>query len=479
MARNVNAVWIILLLSGATLADAPDFNSIPQGSPQLRDKIRKEKLAYNRSKTLDLYEKFGDKNPRWNDDARKCLEHYAMLLVHPQQKFELELCWKYATMAVESGCTDPLVKYMEVRYSLQNDAKLGGPAKFSAAMEKIAKAMAASHYSPAHKARSLLYSRVNIVEPANSASRAAFSSIIDKCIEYLHEVATGPQPYDQAAAYNLARDLLSPYAKISTDRKVVYDRISKALEAAVPSKRPGLAFKGYFYIDYAWDARGSGPASSVTAQGQKDFAERLNIAQKALEQAWDLSPHEPDPLSGIIADRMMTVELGQGIGRERMELWFQRAMKADPDNAAACTTKMNYLEPKWYGSNQLMYSFGNACFSTNNWDADLPFLLLNACDRIAAHLDEQTKSSFYKTPQIARRIKATITAHLKHYPEDHFTRTAFISYLLKTGDVLEARRQFDRLGDNYSRRAMSPASHLATRQALEKLERESKKTDTR
>ena len=41
-----------------------------------------------------------------------------------------------------------------------------------------------------------------------------------------------------------------------------------------------------------------------------------------------------------------------------MEEWFRRAMKADPGNYSACSSKLYYLEPKWHGSEEEMLAFG-------------------------------------------------------------------------------------------------------------------------
>jgi hypothetical protein len=60
----------------------------------------------------------------------------------------------------------------------------------------------------------------------------------------------------------------------------------------------------------------------------------LSVAEKALEKAWTLNPKNEQ-----IALKMMTVELGQGKGRQRMEVWFDRAMKLNTNSYAACNAR--------------------------------------------------------------------------------------------------------------------------------------------
>jgi hypothetical protein len=225
--------------------------------------------------------------------------------------------------------------------------------------------------------------------------------------------------------------------------------------------------KGYFYVDYAWDARGNGPASTVTEQGWKDMAARLKEAEAALEEAWKIAPHGANPLDARIAVKMMGVELGQGKGRERMELWFERAMIADADNVAACTTKMNYLEPKWHGSPAEMRSFGQACFRTGNWEARLPVMLLNAHLRLLNYVDAETKEAYYRIPEVREDLKSVLEGVIKQYPEDNHWRTFYVSMCVAMGDKTEALKQMKILGDKYSHQVYSPPQYINLRKSLE------------
>jgi hypothetical protein len=84
---------------------------------------------------------------------------------------------------------------------------------------------------------------------------------------------------------------------------------------------------------------------------------------------------------------MIRVELGQGQGRDRMELWFHRAMQANPDNYDACSRKLYYLEPKWYGDAEQMLAFGRECEAGGNWNAGIPYILMKAHLDLAHYTD--------------------------------------------------------------------------------------------
>jgi hypothetical protein len=78
--------------------------------------------------------------------------------------------------------------------------------------------------------------------------------------------------------------------------------------------------------------------------------------ERSNPNAWQLNPED-----SRIADKMLEVELGQGEGRDRLELWFDRAMALNTNDYKACSTKLNYLMPKWYGSTKDMLQFGPEC----------------------------------------------------------------------------------------------------------------------
>jgi hypothetical protein len=72
---------------------------------------------------------------------------------------------------------------------------------------------------------------------------------------------------------------------------------------------------------------------------------------------------------------MITVELGQGRGRPRMEQWFQRAMSLSPNYYEACYAKLHYLQPKWFGSNEDMLEFAGECVNSSKWGGHVPLIL--------------------------------------------------------------------------------------------------------
>jgi len=220
--------------------------------------------------------------------------------------------------------------------------------------------------------------------------------------------------------------------------------VSKVLETNRP---PYLAklIKGHYFIDLAWKARGSDYANNVAASQWTQFAEKLKKAEAELEGAWELNPKQP-----LIAEEMMTLELGQGKGRDRMELWFQRAMQLNPNDYRACCQKLYYLEPKWYGSARAELAFGRECVASTNWGGQVPLVLVDAHRAVMDDLPDEKQKDYWLSPTVWEDLKSAYSKYLKTHPKDLLQRSnyAIFAYMSQHWDVLN--EQLLLLGpDNY------------------------------
>jgi hypothetical protein len=222
-------------------------------------------------------------------------------------------------------------------------------------------------------------------------------------------------------------------------REKAFDTIYPPMEKAFPDNSTVLTIKGKYFIKHAWDARSNGVASAVTDEGWKLMAERLTVAEAALTKAW-----EKDHTNSNSATHMLDVELGQGQGRERMELWFKRAMEADPDNHAACRFKLNYLQPKWHGSAKDLLAFGDECYETQNWYGNLPMIRVDVFDELATYVDN--REAFYSAPEVWAGISSVYDPYLRYFPTSTNMRSQYCSYCCFSGHWDLAQKQFIILG---------------------------------
>jgi hypothetical protein len=370
-------------------------------------------FALNLASVLGSYEKAGRKKPAWDKPVKEALTLYAQQRGHSYDEMaEIHDRTSYSLYtAMEAGCDDPLVQFLYTRgymHPINNDTL-----SFVQTSIQAADALEQSAYSEVWKfAATLRTAEVLTYASRNSTNYVAdldrfrgaaathlVSLISDKKIPE-HEGRLACQ--DWMKSRNLRQAPL----------KEAYDTMEQPLFERWPDSGWALALRGQFYIDYAWQARGNGLANTVSEQGWKLLAERLEMATVALEKAWQLdSTLQEVPLA------MLRVELGQGQGRERMELWFRRAMKLNPANWNACLDKLYYLEPKWHGSPKAMIDFGRECVASEEWGGQVPLILYWAHNTICNYLPLQRRDAYWRQPEVWPDVKAAFDKFFELNPD--------------------------------------------------------------
>ena len=139
----------------------------------------------------------------------------------------------------------------------------------------------------------------------------------------------------------------------------------------------------------------------MTDKGFQGFEEHLTKAENALTRAWQMNPN-----NAKTAYLMMSVELGQGQGVARMDLWFQRAMALNPNFHDAAQSMAYYLEPRWYGSDETALNFARTCVTSTNWGGEVPLVLVRLHKSLAQY-HEQTNATYWKQPQVWNDVQSS------------------------------------------------------------------------
>jgi hypothetical protein len=98
-------------------------------------------------------------------------------------------------------------------------------------------------------------------------------------------------------------------------------------------------------IDYAWNARGSDYASTVTDKGWQMFGERLNEAAKTLREAKKIDEKCP-----WYWYEMMSIAVGMQLPKDQFNEIFNQAISYEPNFIAYYGSRANFLLPRWYGN---------------------------------------------------------------------------------------------------------------------------------
>jgi hypothetical protein len=429
-----------------------EIQTINQNREQ-RAKNRKEEIFnWRLQATLGTYVKTSKNNLKWDAWVSNAMTAYAHLRDdgnYGAKEFQIAT---NSEAAIDAGCNDPFILYLNTRFHLVHedlhsqknfrkylhllDPKMGMLTK---SYSLAADALNNSDYPPIYK----FYGSVRTAISWRDVRDALHDPEVESA--YLH--------LRQTAAENLIlslKDKNMPAAEIFESCDLFLNNFSddpaelestyKSIERTLfdnHERYVGLVVRGRFYTDFAWLARGNGTADKVTPDGWEKFSARLDIAEKALTEAWELNHYEP-----LIPTAMITVEMGQGKGRGRMEMWFLRAMALDPNNSDACDAKCLYLEPKWYGSREKVLSFCRDCLNSSDWGGEVPLTLAREYRTILGESQRHIHEELMSRSTNADSTKPIVLAD---QPEENFAwsevKAAFEKYLKNNeADVLERQR---------------------------------------
>jgi len=380
-----------------------------------------------RQHLLDAYEAAGTKDPRWDRSMQRLLEdvasHRARAAVKPSARLLKRL------EAVErEGCTDPLFYYLCARY----DRFRGNAGRRHIDHVTAHLAMRKSRYCALEKFFAAWRAGAQLERSDPSGSRQYYAEGIDLLKAALADPTLLPR--EAGGASRLALNNLGFLDERELLRRAAQEILPILLERW-PHDPDVLRSVGIGHLELAWAARGGGWASEVTSEGWAQFAEHLPAAARALEESWALAPH-PDT-----ATEMMSVELGQGEGRARLELWFQRAMQLDPANELACGRKVRYLEPRWYGSERELFEFGWECATNPAWQGHVPLAGISAMLNLADEYPEKERGAFWLRPEVWKVVRASYERYFQLNPDDKGTRQAYVKDAYRSRAWKDLNRQ--------------------------------------
>lgn len=123
-----------------------------------------------------------------------------------------------------------------------------------------------------------------------------------------------------------------------------YGKLLDDWQAGRPDSLTVALLRAKAQIEYAWLARGSGYADTVTDQGWKDFKERLGRARDILEPLVEAGVDDPE-----VYRSMLDVALGLNYDREQAEATFEKGILVDPSYLPLYQSMAFYLVPRWHG----------------------------------------------------------------------------------------------------------------------------------
>jgi hypothetical protein len=442
-------------------ADKP----IPQDTARM-ERHRRESREWNLRTMQGAYDKVGKKNPRWDKPAREAMDLASRMF---SQQVDPIITFKEihqaAKSAVDAGCDDPFLVYLFHRSAV--GPNFPGEEEAIRRMSAASKSLAASRY-PAFRRASVLVIAGGF-ELYTRAPSEAFSKdgrrYYDAILALLPESVAGDERNEfwEDKWFDTANESIRAYRKLGMDAIAAYERVDAKLAKVPELKALRLKVRGSFWYSYGWEARTTAFAGQVPKDGFEKLETRLVEARKALLEAWKLKPDD-----ARTADYLLNIDKSIGGDRATMELWFDRAMKADGDMVSSCRTKLDWLDPKWHGTPEEMLAFGKACRETKNWKAGITLLACDAHLRFVCLQEPEGRFKYLGSPKVWSEIKSVYDEYLKHYPNDDVVRGKYATLGYIAAHYPEAHAQFELVGDRLAVWPDSPNYPLESMKGMRK-----------
>jgi hypothetical protein len=416
---------------------------VPQ-DPAKQERLRQARRSWYHATTVAAYDAVGRKSPKWDEPARRALNAIARYWAEPYsliRQDELRSVAEGCEQALQAGCDDPLVGYLAEYQPFRYRVDWESQERAQRLLDR-AESLVASPYPAVRRADAIAEAVSTAAQnlPESRARNERLDRLQAAALPLIPEILKAGNQQAQADIHRICEALLlSHRMRTDGDAAAFHESVLKSFDGNPAAEALKLTLKGNSLTHSAWDARGSGVASTVTAEGRLLFQKRLRQAEVALEGAWRLDPENP-----LIATEMLLVARGLGYERDRMEAWFRRAMEADGDCRSACLRKLEYLLPRWHGSAEEARAFGLACLATDNWSAGLPEVLMSAHDTIPA--SAAVRRLYYRQAHVEDDVEAVFEPLLEKHPEALCARMNYARRLWECGRSAETKRQLDRLG---------------------------------
>ena len=209
------------------------------------------------------------------------------------------------------------------------------------------------------------------------------------------------------------------------------------LKKKFPGKHFVALAEAQYWIDYAWNARGDGYASSVTPEGWKLFHERLEKAEKILNETKSYSAEIPTWYV-----EMIDVQSALGRSEEDRDKTFLEGTKRYKTFYPTYFTMLHYLSPKWGGSwetvdNLIKWSVDN----TKEIDGNSMYARLYW----AASGELREGESLFKNTRVSwPKMRNGFEDLMVRHPKSNWNLNNFAKFACEAGDrktFLSLRRQ--------------------------------------
>jgi hypothetical protein len=194
------------------------------------------------------------------------------------------------------------------------------------------------------------------------------------------------------------------------------------------------------WAKYAWAARGSGYANTVTEENLKLWHERI-------AKAYEFVKNAPDNPSKDCIHRykvLLLIGRAQGWDRKRYETLFQEAVSFEPSYYAYYSEKVRYLLPRWYGEKGDWQKFADEAVKLTPKSEGMGIYT-----KILLAVWQQNEFTEFREPDISwKKMKQGFRDLERNYPNSSLNLNYFCMLACIAGDKETAIEIFKKIGDD-------------------------------
>ncbi|MBS2000755.1 MAG: DUF4034 domain-containing protein [Cyanobacteria bacterium SZAS LIN-5] len=222
-----------------------------------------------------------------------------------------------------------------------------------------------------------------------------------------------------AQKYQELEDLIEKYSKTRVQKRSGHEAIDSIFEAlSNPSDQQQFSWNerlrqlelwvtqkpksatphvvlANFYIKYAWNARGTGWANSVSDTQWNMYRERLYKSTRQLQMALALGPPSP---SWFSVAQVNILGAGDDEDKKLYEALSGSGNRLYPDYVPIYLNAVHYLQPRWHGEGQEWVDYANkAADAVGGDEGDKLYA------RMVANVDKFFTDIYKEAPKLSRK----------------------------------------------------------------------------
>lgn len=213
--------------------------------------------------------------------------------------------------------------------------------------------------------------------------------------------------------------------------------ILKEWEIKEPKSAFAKGLLGASFIDFAWEARGTGYINSVTANAMQAFEERLSQAKIYLEQSRNLDKTNLETVSDL-----MLVAKARKSTRHEVKPIFEMSIRSEPDYFLAQKQMMETLNPKWGGTVSEMLEFSRTQAANSPENSKAPILVPLAHWEVAYIYYSNNLKSYFAKKSVWQECASALETAIKRFPNSVEIRTLYVRTAFYAGDLAAAKAQY-------------------------------------